>query len=121
MSRYTPAKENAQKIRQDLKAELPGLKFSVKSDHNSIGIALMRAPKSVFVSGLPDAGYRQVNPYAVGESPVLNEYGKKIFKAVNEIVKRYHWDDSRAEVDYFSCAFYFNFAVGRWDKTFGVK
>jgi hypothetical protein len=121
MSRYQPATEYAKQIREDLKVRFPGLKFSVKSDYNSIGISLMQAPKSPFVAGLELATYRQVSHFYIGDSEVLNEYGKEIFKGVNEIVKRYHWDESRAEVDYFCCSFYYNLNVGRWDKAFEVK
>lgn len=121
MSRYQPATEYAKQIREDLKVRFPGLKFSVKCDVNSIGIALMQAPKSVFAASLPEVGYRQVNHFYIGDSEVLNAYGKKIFKGVNEIVKKYHWDESRSEIDYFSCAFYYNLNVGRWDKAFEVK
>lgn len=121
MSRYQPATEYAKQIRQDLKARFPGLKFSVKSDYNSISIALMQAPKSPFTGEFSTATYRQVNPYYIGDSEVLNIYGKEIFKAVSEIVKKYHWDESQAEIDYFCCAFYYSLNIGRWDKAFEVK
>ena len=121
MSRYQPATEYAKQIREDLKVLLPGLKFSVKTDYNSISISLMQAPKTVFIRAFSTATYRQVNPYYIGDSEVLNAYGKEIFKAVSEIVKKYHWDESRAEIDYFSCAFYYSLNVGRWDKAFEVK
>lgn len=121
MSRYQPATEYAKQIRQDLKLRFPGLKFSVKSDYNHISVSLMRAPKPVLANEFSAGGYRQINQYYIGDSEVLNAYGKEIFKGVNEIVKKYHWDESRPEVDYFSCAFYYNFNVGRWDKPFEVK
>lgn len=121
MSRYQPATEYAKQIRQDLKARFPGLKFSVKSDYNSISIALMQAPKSPFTGEFSTAAYRQINPYYIGDSEVLNIYGKEIFKAVSEIVKKYHWDESQAEIDYFCCAFYYSLNIGRWDKAFEVK
>ena len=121
MSRYQPAKEYAAQIRNDLKARFPDLKFSVKSDYNSIGISLMQAPKSPFAGAYSTATYRQINHYYIGDSEALNIYGKEIFKAVNEIVKKYHWDESRAEIDYFCCAFYYSLNVGRCDKPFEVK
>ena len=121
MSRYQPATEYAKQIREDLKVRFPDLKFSVKSDYNSIRIALMQAPKSPFAGAYSTATYRQINPYYIGDSEVLNIYGKEIFKAVSEIVKKYHWDESRPEVDYFSCAFYYSLNIGRWDKDFEVK
>ena len=121
MSRYQPAKEYAAQIRNDLKARFPDLKFSVKSDYNSIGISLMQAPKSPFTGEFSTAAYRQISHFYIGDSEVLNAYGKEIFKEVNEIVKKYHWDESRSEIDYFSCAFYYNLNIGRWDKAFEVK
>ena len=121
MSRYQSTTEYAKQIREDLKERFPGLKFSVKSDYNSINVSLMQAPKSPFTGAYSTATYRQTNNYYIGDSEVLNAYGKEIFKGVNEIVKKYHWDESRPEVDYFSCAFYYSINVGRWDKPFEVK
>ena len=121
MSRYQSATEYAKQIRADLKERFPGLKFSVKSDYNSISISLMQAPKSPFTGEFSTAAYRQINHYYIGDSEVLNDYGKEIFKGVNEIVKKYHWNESRPEIDYFSCAFYYSIDVGRWDKPFEVK
>lgn len=121
MSRYQPAKEYAAQIRSDLKVRFPGLKFSVKSDYNSISIALMQAPKTVFATKMEKAEYRQVSSFYIGDSEALNNYGKEIFKGVNEVVKKYHWDESRPEIDYFCCAFYYSLNVGRWDKPFEVK
>ena len=121
MSRYQTATEYAKQIRADLKNRFPGLKFSVKSCHNSIDISLMQAPKPVLANEFSAGGYRQINQYYIGDSEALNAYGKEIFKGVNEIVKKYHWDESRPEIDYFSCAFYYSLNVGSWDKRFKVK
>lgn len=121
MSRYQPATEYAKQIRQDLKVRFPGLKFSVKSDYNSISISLMQAPKPVLAKEFSAGGYRQINHYYIADSEALNAYGKEIFKGVNEVVKKYHWDESQAEVDYFCCSFYYSLNVGRWDKAFEVK
>jgi len=121
MSRYQPATEYAKQIRNDLKARLPDFKFSVKSDYNSIGISLMQAPKTVLAPAYASALYKPVDCHYIGDSEILNHYGKQIFKAVSEIVGRYYWNESRPEIDYFSVSFYYNFNVGRWDKAFEVK
>lgn len=121
MSRYQPATEYAKQIREDLKKRFSGLKFSVKSDYNSISISLMQAPKSPLAGAYSTATYRQVSPYYIGDNEALNAYGKEIFKAVSEIVNEYYWNDSCPEIDYFNVSFYYSLNVGRWDKPFEVK
>ncbi len=121
MSRYQPTKEYAAQIRRDLKERFPDLKFSVKCDGNSIGIALMQAPKTVFTGEFSEAKCRQIGDWRIQESEVLNSYGKEILLGMKEVVKKYHWNESRPEIDFFLCSFYYNLSVGRWDKPFEVK
>lgn len=44
MTEYIPAKDTAKLIRKQLKLRFPGIKFSVRSDHNSINIGWIDGP-----------------------------------------------------------------------------
>lgn len=116
---YMSIVDYAAAIRNDLKASFPGFKFSVTVHVNSISIALMSAPKSPLAES--GAVRAEINQYYISQSRELNTFGKGLFTKVDEIVKQYHWDDSRIEIDYFSCAFYYSLRVGKWDKEFVIK
>lgn len=119
MRSYMSTTDYAKAIRNDLKAEFPELGFSVRKNDNHISISLMSAPKNPLVDN--KGQHVDVNQYYIADSQHLNTYGKNLFKSVKGIVGRYHWDESRIEIDYFSCAFYYSLEVGQWDKPFVVK
>ncbi len=45
----------------------------------------------------------------------LTEAGHNDLMKVNEIIKKYHWDESDSSVDYFHTNFYYNISLGKWD------
>lgn len=113
MSRYTSTKDIAKEIRNTIK--IKGVKLSVTKDHNSIYVRLMEAPFEATTDG---DNYKQLNQYYYLESDTVTKEAKTIFQLVQEIIDKYHWDDSDSMTDYFSCAFYYNYHIGRWDKDF---
>ncbi len=118
---YMSIVDYAAAIRSDLKKSFPAFKFSVTVHSNSISIALMSAPKSPLIDDVihtDDFGYAEINQYYISQDRHLSSFGVGLFTKANEIVKQYHWDDSRIEIDYFSCAFYYSLRVGKWDKPF---
>lgn len=107
-------KEIGKEIKTEIQ-KLKGVKLSVKTDSNNIDVNIMAAPFKLL---LDESGYQQINHYYYNESDKLTREGKIIFQLIDEIIKKYYWDKSDIQSDYFNCAFYYNYAVGRWNKPF---
>jgi hypothetical protein len=69
----------------------------------------------------PFSGEYGVNQYYFNSDENLTVDAKILFNLIEEIVKKYHWDKSDSQTDYFHCAFYYSYSVGRWDKKFIQK
>lgn len=54
-----------------------------------------------------------INHHYIGEEPKLNERGKELTKAANEVIRAYNRDDSNAQVDYFDTNFYYDIKI-KW-------
>lgn len=104
-------------IKSDLKAwqKKTGVKLSITTRHyNSLTVAIMEAPGEVTFN----QDYFQANQYYIAESSELTLYGKELCNEINDIIKKYHWDKSDSQSDYFHCAFYYHIHIGKWDKDF---
>ena len=125
-------------VRAELKVKFPEYRFSVTTQHGSeIIVALMSAPESPFANlettngHSHDGDYAQLNHYHIEQDIYtgewtsngyyLTEEAAEMFKAVSEIGNRENWDNSDIQTDYFDVNYYFNLAVGKWDKPFVVK
>lgn len=129
---YRSSKDIAALIRESLRRELPGWKFSVTfqsySGGSSITVALMQGKEEVTVNG---HRYAQLNHYAFGSIAIrngrwnngveLSEIGWEVMANANEIMSREHWDKSDSMTDYFYCNFYRHLNIGKWDKPYQVK
>ena len=62
-----------------------------------------------------ESGYIQVNNY---DSYYLSEFGKELFKFMQDLSDSFNFDDSDGQIDYFHCGFYDSFSIGKWDKRF---
>jgi len=132
MSKST--KEIAKEIKAEL-SKLPGVKLSVTTPHNQINISLMAAPWNPIENGqIVYKGYvnrdnepkkfdgnYSVNHYYFNTDENLTVDAKIFFNLVDEIIKKYHWDKSDSQTDYFHCAFYYNYSVGQYNKPFVKK
>lgn len=131
-------------IRGFCKKAYPECKFSVsKRHHNAISIALMSAPYQVFATpdeaNIPlgrhgtneeimkwwkyaiDKGHHTVNHYYIEDDFRLNDKGREIVRFLNNVCVAYNYDDSDSMVDYFDTNFYYDIAIGKWDKPFIIK
>lgn len=118
-------KDIAKLIREYIKIQYSNYKFSIQVDYNSINIALMEAPKNVFIDGNlssyeNDHLYIQVNHYYIENNNKLTEECKQILIDIVTLVQSYNYDDSDSMIDYFNTNFYIHLAVGKWDKPFSV-
>lgn len=108
-------------IRDTLKAKFPKFKWGVRKGRGSISV------KVTIKSGPTDFGMTniQVNEYHLGN------YGEhaKFFEQVIGITKtapstveggRAWFDESDAQIDYFSTAYFIHLQVGTWDKPYNV-
>ena len=97
--------EETKVIRDELKQVFPtteGWKFSVRRDGGTaIRVNVMRSPIM--------SGTRQVNQYHLDDDD-------EVMKLINKIVTREWWDKSDVMTDYFSTAFYYTIAVGKWNQ-----
>lgn len=123
-------KEIAKEIRTEI-GKLNGVKISVTSDSNHIYVSLIQAPfQAVNDNKIMYGGYSSreeardftgnygVNQYSFNKDQNLTTETKILFNLVEEIIKKYHLDKSDSMTDYFNCAFYYSYSVGRYDKPF---
>ena len=108
-------------IRDTLKSKFPRFKWGVCKGSGSLSVDV------TIKSGPTDFGmeHTQVNEYHLGN------YGEhaKFFEQVIGIIKtapntveggRAWFDNSNAQIDYFSTAYYIHLSVGSWDKPYNV-
>lgn len=138
-------KEIAKAVREQLKKELPGWKFSVTfrsySGGSSIDLTLMEGPEEVTeLIPFGDDGhldrqrYAQLNPHSFGSQgrfygkeqltsngTVLTPKGWEVMEKATKILAAYHWDKSDIQSDYFHCNFYMHVGLGKWNKDYQVK
>ncbi len=114
-------KEITKIVRQRLKKEFSECKFSVRyksfAGGSSISCALVSAPFDVFTEDLKD-GYIQVNHFYIEKENILTDKAKEVLKKVTNMFTSFSYDDSDAQIDYFSTNFYFHLEIGDWDKPF---
>lgn len=114
--KYATCKEIAKEIREAFKP-LSGVKVSVTSNVNHIYVQLMEAPFCPTVEPM-EKGSISVNQYSFMRSETLSVDAKVFFQLCEDIIKRHHWDESDSMTDYFNCAFYYSYEVGKWDRPF---
>lgn len=124
----------ADRVRAQLKAELPECKFSVRTEIFSGGqelkISLMEAPFQMFND--PNLGHSQLNDTQFGEGKTgegvtylnngerLTPQGWEVMNKTSIIGNRENWDRSDIQSDYFDVNYYFHLEVGRWDKPYKI-
>lgn len=114
-------KEKTIEVRNALKSAFPEIKFSVRNaDRSSLEVAIMAAPYDFFAGEdaerLERNGYQGINHYHFMRDPNILE--KAIIDKIVRICNIGNYDNSRIEIDYFDCGYYFNLKVGKWDKPF---
>lgn len=114
-------KDIAQRIREYVKTSYPDCKFSITTHYASmcseIRVALMSGPYAAIVTG---ADHVQINQYHIERDERLTDWARAVLLDVNDCIKSYHWDDSDGMIDYFDVNFYYDLAVGKWDKPYTV-
>jgi hypothetical protein len=127
-------KEIAKEIKNEIQ-KIKGVKVSASSKDGHLYVSLIEAPFEVIVNNeiVRGRGYQSaevksdftgnysVNQYHFNSDENLTIDAKILFNLIEEIVKKYHWDKSDSMTDYFHCAFYYSYSVGRYDKPFKVK
>lgn len=104
-------RETSAKIRKALKEAFPEIKFSVSiENHMSLNVCIMASP--YFDEGAKFG----VNHYWMDEH--FEGQQLAVLKRVEQIIKEVgEWfDNSDVMTDYFHTAFYYNIAVGKWNK-----
>lgn len=119
--RNLSTKDIAQKIREYVKAVYPDCKFSVTTHYASmcseIRVALMSGPYAALANGKDHKG---VNQYYVERDEDLTDWARAVLIDVNDCIRSYHYDDCDSMIDYFDTNFYYDLAVGKWDKPYTV-
>jgi hypothetical protein len=124
----------ADRVRAQLKAELPECKFSVTTTHFSGGrelrISLSEAPFQMFND--PELKHAQLNEYQFGEGKTgegisclnngerLTPQGWEVMNKASIIGQAENWDKSDPQSDYFNVNYWFHIAVGQWDKPYKI-
>jgi hypothetical protein len=112
-----------QKIREDLKRELPNLTFSVQKDGRRIYLTLVSGNFKPFKALTADEekGYRGINQYYIDSEESLTDMAKDVMKKAKEIADRYNYDKSDIQSDYFDVNFYLSLYIGSYDKPYQYK
>jgi len=106
-------KDTVKTIRESLKKEFPEIKFSVrKQDHLAVSVSIMKSPY------FEDGEYRQINQYWIKES-TDNANQASVIERIDKVIRNAgnYFDHSDSMTDYFHCAFYYDIAVGKFDKN----
>lgn len=114
-------KDIAQRIREYVKTSYPDCKFSITTHYASmcseIRVALMSGPYAALANGKDHKG---VNQYYVERDKELTDWARAVLLDVNDCIRSYHYDDCDSMIDYFDVNFYYDLAVGKWDKPYTV-
>ena len=102
-------KETVSKIRKEINAAFPrkdGWCISLRGSNSpNLGIRIYAAP----IRFSPDAvEYNQYFPERTEEYMGISKQAADVVRAIDGIVRKYHWDNSNAQIDYFRCAFYYS-------------
>jgi hypothetical protein len=93
----------------------PTVKVSLSIQNNSsITATITQGPECLTPKS--DSGYDTVNHYYIDTN--YSGQSAEILKLINNCLHIGHWDKSDIQSDYFSCAWYVNIRIGRWDKAF---
>ena len=134
----------AKLVRQQIKKEIPGCKFSATSSWfgggSEITVSLMAAPFLVFAQdvdcngNVQDKGYAQLNHYQLrdgfdydSQDPgicngvFLTPEAWEVLKRADEIANLHNWDNSDRQTDYWDVNYYFSIQIGKWNKPFQIK
>lgn len=96
-----------------------GWKFSVTGSGSTLDVYLMEYP-----AGYTFPEKADVNHYWLDKSIERNGLGEKeaaVCRKVIDIMKAGHWDKSDIMTDYFHCAYYYYFHIGKWNKSAAVS
>jgi hypothetical protein len=112
-----------EKIRADLKRELPNCTFSVKKDNRRIYITLISGNFKAFkaFTEAEEKGYFSVNQYFIDEDHALTDEAKEVMKKVKKITDNYNYDNSDIQSDYFDVNFYLSLYIGEYDRPYVYK
>lgn len=112
-----------EKIRGDLKRELPNCLFSVKKDNRRIYIILLSGNFKAFKSftEAEEKGYFGVNQYFIDEDHALTDEAKEVMKKVKKITDNYNYDNSDIQSDYIDVNFYLSLKIGEYEKPYIYK
>ena len=114
-------KDIAQRIRDYVKTSYPDCKFSITTHYASmcseISVVLMSGPYAALVNGKDHKG---VNQYYVERDEELTDWARAVMLDVNDCIRSYHYDDCDGMIDYFDVNFFYDLAVGKWDKPYAV-
>jgi len=142
-------KDIANKIREKIKKEMPGIKFSISTQYYSGGqslhISLMSAPfkailghrTSSWENGVrefkeipDDNGHAQLSEYSFkngydhetgySNGTKLTREAWDVLDKIVHYVQSFNYNDSDSQIDYFNTNFYIHLNIGKWDKPFQV-
>ena len=121
---YITAEETKQ-IRNKLKEELPNLKFSVRKGAGSysVNVSIVKGDidfRDIRWLGRSDDDYYciPINQFHLYQYKEHEELFEEIMNIIKTAPDRQWFDDSNAQIDYFSTAYYIDLSVGRWNKPY---
>lgn len=120
---YITAKE-VKAIREQLKAEFKGFKFSVRkgTGGHSVSVNILSGPVD-FTDIMHEPGHAQINQHWLGRTGDHSDMFEKMYdimKTAPASVEggRPWYNNSDAMIDYFDTAYYMNLDVGSWHKPY---
>jgi hypothetical protein len=110
----------ANRIKAQMKIDYPKMKLSISTDYNSIRVHVIQNDKTIVAPGV-DTSRDFMVIMSIDEDLRLNDLGKKIFKAMTEIIQPYLESDGDTYGDYGARPnIYYGLNVGKFEKPFTV-
>jgi hypothetical protein len=111
-----PCKEIAKEIKLHISKLFPKVKLSIVTSYSHIDLYILESNQDILLDYKVNG--RNINQYYYKTDENITPHGKEVIDAIHSIILKYHWDKSDSQSDYFHCAFYYNYNVGKWDKPF---
>lgn len=113
--------EDVKRIREQLKKELPNLKFGVRRDNShAVLVRIISGDINFFddENMVSKDGYQQINQYHLYQYGDHKDVLQKIVDIIKTAPEKQFYDNSDSMIDYFDIAFYFRIQIGDWNKPY---
>lgn len=99
-----------------LRATIQAGEIDLISNAHDCAMQSPRYDNDTWMNFIIKNGHLDINRYYIHQN--YSGRALEFIEKLHDILKADHWDESDAMTDYFSCAFYINMQVGKWNKPY---